>query len=170
VAPPGYARQADRSARIAMRSMSSEARHVLRVAEREARHADDNHVGTEHVALGLFSLPDSIAARALENLGITRELVSDIRTEEEKGSPNGPIPLTPRAKRIIGLAATAAGGRSIEPHHILLGVSAESKEWEASGRRGPHHLRNAAGEAEITLDAIAREVERLTSSAPSPRR
>jgi len=48
---------------------------------------------------------------------------------------------------IIGLAgseATRFTSALIAPERVLLGVIRESLKWEATGKAGPHHLRDAA--------------------------
>jgi len=67
-------------------------------AEDEARARDDNHIGTEHLVLGLYSLGDTAARRILEALRITRRIFEAQLKDEEGESPPGRIPLTPRGE------------------------------------------------------------------------
>src|SRR5262249_56637782 len=116
-------------------------------AEAESRARDDNHVGTEHLVLGLYALGETTARRALESLGITRQVFTGQLECEEGPSPSGTIPLTPRAQMILGLAGEEANGAAsgeIQPEHLLLGVIRESEKWQASGQASPEHL-SAAG-------------------------
>jgi ATP-dependent Clp protease ATP-binding subunit ClpC len=131
---------------------------VLESAQTEARLADDNHVGTEHIVLAILALEQSVGARALRKLGITREVFLAQLYDEDGSSPPGRIPHTPRADRILALAAEVADG-SVTSGHILLGVVAESKEWQSGGRPGPHHLREAAAAVGKTLEDVRRAVE-----------
>jgi ATP-dependent Clp protease ATP-binding subunit ClpC len=123
---------------------------LLEQAEAEARARDDNHVGTEHLALGLYALGETTARRALESLGISRQVFADQLACEDGPSPCGVIPLTPRARMIIGLAggeAARAGSDEVQPEHVLLAVIREYKA-------GPHHLRAAAQAVGLTLAEV----------------
>jgi ATP-dependent Clp protease ATP-binding subunit ClpC len=136
---------------------------LLGLAEAEARARDDDHVGTEHLVLGLYALGESTARRALESLGISRQVFAGQLECEEGPSPSGAIPLTPRARMIIGLAgveATGAASGEVQPEHLLLGVIRESEKWQASGQAGPHHLRAAAEAVGVTLPDIERNLKR----------
>jgi ATP-dependent Clp protease ATP-binding subunit ClpC len=126
---------------------------------------DENHVGTEHVVLGLLADHEGIAATALTSLGITRRVFLRQLHEEKGDSPVGRIPITPRALKIIALAGVEAdhfGHRFISTGHVLLGVVRESEEWAASGKAGPHHLQKAAETVGHTLaDVRGRVLELL---------
>jgi ATP-dependent Clp protease ATP-binding subunit ClpC len=138
---------------------------VLERAEAEARARDDNHVGTEHLVLGLYALGDTTARRVLESLGISRQVFADQLECEEGPCPSGVIPLTPRAQMIIGLAGVEAAGAAsgeVHPEHLLLGVIRESEKWQAAGQAGPHHLRAAAEAVGVTLADIERNLKRDT--------
>lgn len=156
-----YARDAKALAPVAFRRLSPSSRLVLTLAESQARVRDDNHVGTEHIVLGIYALGCTSAKRALESLGVTREIF-DAQLEDEPGpSPSGTIPLTPRAGMIVALAGVEAdrlGSGAVEPGHVLLGVIRESQRWEATGNSGPHHLRAAAEVARTTLSALEERV------------
>jgi len=152
-----YASDAKAMERAALRRLSSVSRRLLEEAESQARSVDDNHVGTEHIMLAIYALGPRAATKALESLGITRELFAAQLYEEPGSSPSGSIPLTPRSHMIIALAgveATRMGSEPVDPEHILLGIIRESERWEAAGIGGPHHLRDAAEAAGTTLAAI----------------
>jgi len=139
---------------------------LLERAEAEARARDDNHVGTEHLVLGLYALGETTARRALESLGISRQVFADQLECEEGPSPSGAIPLTPRARMIIGLAGVEAArtaSSEVQPEHLMLGVIRESEKWHATGKAGPHHLRAAAQAVGVTLADIERT---LTACRP----
>jgi ATP-dependent Clp protease ATP-binding subunit ClpA len=136
---------------------------LLKQAEAEARARDDNHVGTEHLVLGLYGLGESTARRTLESLGISRQVFADQLVCEAGPSPSGEIPLTPRARMIIGFAgveATRMGSGEVQPEHLLLGVIRESEKWQATGKAGPLHLRAAARAAGVTLAEIEQNLIR----------
>jgi ATP-dependent Clp protease ATP-binding subunit ClpA len=157
-----YIREAEALLRGDPPKLSALTAHLLEQAEAEARARDDNHVGTEHLVLGLYALGESTARRTLESLGISRQVFADQLECEEGPSPSGEIPLTPRARMIIGLAGVAAARTAsgeVQPEHLLLGVIRESEKWQATGKAGPHHLRAAAQAAGVTLADIERNLK-----------
>jgi hypothetical protein len=109
------------------------ARRVVVLAQEEARMLDHNHIGTEHILLGLIHEGDGVAARALELLGISLETVRQ-QVEEIIGrgrrAPSGHIPFTPRAKKVLELALREAlqlDHHYIGTEHILLGLIREGE-------------------------------------------
>jgi ATP-dependent Clp protease ATP-binding subunit ClpA len=158
-----YIREAEALLRAGPPQLSTLTASLLERAEAEARARDDNHVGTEHLVLGLYALGETTARRALESLGISRQVFTDQLECEEGPSPSGAIPLTPRARMILGLAgveATSAASGEVRPEHLLLGVIRESEKWQATGKAGPHHLRSAAEAVRVTLADIECQLKR----------
>src|SRR5580700_2497451 len=107
------------------------ARRVVVLAQEEARTLNHNYIGTEHILLGLIREGDGVAAKALESLGISQEVVRQ-QVEEIIGqgqhAPSGHIPFTPRAKKVLGLALSeskALDHHYIGTEHILLGLIRE---------------------------------------------
>ena len=107
------------------------ARKVVFYAQEEAQKFGEGYVSTEHLLLGLVREPDCVAARVLENLGVT---LGRIKTEIEKQLPRGDarqsqdMTLTPRAKRVIDLAYDEArnlNNNYIGTEHLLLGLIRE---------------------------------------------
>ncbi|HEY2542593.1 MAG TPA: Clp protease N-terminal domain-containing protein [Gaiellaceae bacterium] len=87
---------------------TTEARQVIVVAQQEARALRHDHVGTDHLLLGVL---DPKAA-------------SDLRARMAPGKADveGQIPFTPEAKRALELALRASlseGALLIEPRHLL---------------------------------------------------
>ncbi|TDW93529.1 ClpA/ClpB-like protein [Kribbella pratensis] len=108
---------------------SEPARHVIVLAQEEARGLDHVYVGTEHLLLGLITLGQGVASRVLADLGITapavRDLVVEIIGRGRSGAAAGTIPFTPRAKSTFEFAwgeARARGAEQVGPEHLLLGV------------------------------------------------
>jgi ATP-dependent Clp protease ATP-binding subunit ClpA len=110
---------------------TNRARHVVVLAQEEARRLHHNYIGTEHVLLGLLGEPEGIAARVLEGFGMSLE---GTREEVEaiigigKGRQTGHIPFTPRAKKTLEYALREAlqlHHNYIGTEHILLGVIRE---------------------------------------------
>jgi hypothetical protein len=95
-----------------------EARQVVVTAQEEARALRHDHVGTDHLLLGVLDPAEAAGLR-------TRMKPGDTDVE-------GQIPFTPEAKRALELALRAAlskGDPLIAPKHILVGVrSAEGSE------------------------------------------
>ncbi|MDR1808630.1 MAG: ATP-dependent Clp protease ATP-binding subunit [Propionibacteriaceae bacterium] len=109
------------------------ARRVVILAQDEARMLNHNYIGTEHVLLGLIHEGEGIAAKALEQLGLTldrvREQIEEIIGHGEQ-SPTGHIPFTPRAKRVLELSLREAlqlNHSYIGTEHILLGLIREGE-------------------------------------------
>jgi hypothetical protein len=109
------------------------ARRVVVLAQEEARHLNHNHIGTEHILLGLIQEREGVAATALTELGIslegTRAQVEEIvgRGAERTTSH---IPFTPRAKKVLELSLREAlqlGHNYIGTEHILLGLIREGE-------------------------------------------
>jgi ATP-dependent Clp protease ATP-binding subunit ClpA len=109
------------------------ARHVVVLAQEEARQLQHNYIGTEHLLLGLLGEPQGAAFQALKRFGITH----DGAREEVKAiiglgqNPmSGHIPFTPRAKKTLELALREAlqlHHGYIGTEHILLGLIKEGK-------------------------------------------
>jgi hypothetical protein len=138
-----------------MKHLTPVSKRCLDAAQAQSRQLEDNHVGTQHNVLGVVSA-DSETAEALARAGITEDLFRAQLFDEPGPSPRGTIPLTPRAKMILGLAQPAAGadGGRISPRHLMLGVIAESRDWRLRGFDGPHHLEQAATAAGTSLAEI----------------
>lgn len=109
---------------------TDKARRAVVLAQDEARELGHDHVGTEHLVLGMLRDGGGVAASALTSLGITREAVRDAVAATAQGTPaaGGRIPFTAGAKRSLELALREAlqlGFDYIGTEHILLGVIGE---------------------------------------------
>jgi ATP-dependent Clp protease ATP-binding subunit ClpA len=107
------------------------ARKVVFYAQEEAQKFGEGFVSTEHLLLGLCRESDSVAARVLEQLGIS---LNRIRVEIEKHlpvadkEPSQDMTLTPRCKRVIDLAYDEArnlNNNYIGTEHLILGLIRE---------------------------------------------
>jgi ATP-dependent Clp protease ATP-binding subunit ClpC len=110
------------------------ARRVVVLAQDEARMLNHNYIGTEHILLGLIHEGDGVAAKALEALGISlaavRQQVEEIIGRSQHQPPQGHIPFTPRAKKVLELSLREAlqlGHTYIGTEHILLGLIREGE-------------------------------------------
>jgi ATP-dependent Clp protease ATP-binding subunit ClpC len=109
------------------------ARQVVVLAQEEARALKHNYIGTEHLLLGLLREEEGVAARVLDGLEVSVEevraaVVRIVGSGEEE--PQGQIPFTPRAKKVLELAlreALSLGHNYIGTEHILLGLVREDE-------------------------------------------
>jgi ATP-dependent Clp protease ATP-binding subunit ClpA len=138
------------------------ARHVVVLAQEEARRLNHNYIGTEHILLGLLGEPEGIAFRVLESFGLTldgaRQEVTGI-VAVGKQEPGSRIPFTPRAKKTLELSLREAlelHHSYIGTEHILLGLIREGDGVAAQVmRRHADHLpaiRNAVLDSVPTGD------------------
>jgi hypothetical protein len=104
---------------------------VVVLAQEEARALKHNYIGTEHILLGLLLEDEGLAARVLESVDITVDLVRASVVRIVPGGEDvtaGQIPFTPRAKKVLELAlreALSLGHNYISTEHILLGLGRE---------------------------------------------
>ena len=109
------------------------ARRVAVLAQEEARMLHHDHIGTEHILLGLIREGEGVAAKALESLGISLEAVRQHVggiTGQGQQAPSGHVPFTPRAKKVLELSLREAlqlGHNYIGTEHILLGLIREGE-------------------------------------------
>jgi ATP-dependent Clp protease ATP-binding subunit ClpA len=118
------------------------ARHVVVLAQEEARRLNHNYIGTEHVLLGLLGEPEGIAFQVLEAHGMTldgvRQEVTDL-IGLGKQEPGKHIPFTPRAKKTLELSLREAlqlHHNYIGTEHILLGLIREGDGVAAQIMKG----------------------------------
>src|SRR2546429_49280 len=109
------------------------ARRVVVLAQEAPLLLNHHYLGTEPILLGLISEGEGVAAKALESLGISLEAVRQ-QVEEIIGtgssSPQGHIPFTPRAKKVLELSLREAlqlCHNYIGTEHILLGLIREGE-------------------------------------------
>jgi ATP-dependent Clp protease ATP-binding subunit ClpC len=109
------------------------ARRAVVLAQEESRMLNHNHIGTEHILLGLLREEEGVAAKALESLKIS---LGEVRGDvgkiigEGQAVPPGHIPFTPRAKKVLELSlreALQSGHNFIGTEHILLGLMREGE-------------------------------------------
>lgn len=104
------------------------AQHVLSLAREEALSFNHNYIGTEHLLLGLLREQQSLAALALEKLGIALDAVR-AAVEKKIGRGEEPaeeeIDYVPRARKVLSLALDEAERQRsgyVRTEHILLGI------------------------------------------------
>jgi ATP-dependent Clp protease ATP-binding subunit ClpA len=110
---------------------TNRARHVVVLAQEEARELNHNYIGTEHILLGLLREPEGYGGRVLAGFGMSLDGVRDevkAIVGTGKAKPTGHIPFTPRAKKTLELSlreALALHHNYIGTEHILLGLIRE---------------------------------------------
>ena len=100
------------------------------LAQEEARKLRHDHIGTEHILLGLLRR-NGASAHLLEGFGVTLEKVHAevariVGLGDEVGA--GQIPFTPRAKKVLELSLREALDNNetyIAPEHLLLALLRE---------------------------------------------
>ncbi len=108
------------------------AERAFRLAHEAAAELGHSHVGSEHILLGLLREGSGVAAKALSSASVSAEKVKEMIVESiGVGTPGSITPqgLTPRTKRIIGLATDEAnrlGHNYIGTEHLLMGLLRES--------------------------------------------
>ncbi|MEX2047194.1 MAG: Clp protease N-terminal domain-containing protein [Chloroflexota bacterium] len=140
------------------------AKRVLALAQDEAIRFNHNHIGPEHLLLGLAREGEGIAARALEALGAT---LSKLRATVEKVVGRGDatispreITLSPHTKRIIEYAieeASKLGHNDVGTEHLLLGLV----------RHSGHLSGGVLEAADMSLESIREKVIEMLGQ-PTP--
>ena len=103
------------------------AQKVVAFAQQMAQQLGHNYVGTEHLLLGIINEKESIAAKALKNLGIEMEKVQQMIVKSI-GMGNQPAELlgyTPRTKKVFELSIGEARNLNhnyVGTEHLLLGI------------------------------------------------
>ncbi|GAA1509730.1 Clp protease N-terminal domain-containing protein [Kribbella lupini] len=102
---------------------------VIQAASGIARERGQGFVGTEHLLLGLFTEPQSIATLLMTQAGLTEDAVLAAVDAEAPPTAAGDVapadelPMTPRASHVIGYATEEAlllGHNYIGTEHLLL--------------------------------------------------
>ena len=107
------------------------ARRVILLGQEEAGKMNSGHVGTEHLLLGLVRENEGVAAQVLTKMGVSLQKVrTEIEGEVQPGSDptSGEPKLTPKAKRVLELAADEARRMRhnyIGTEHLLLALLRE---------------------------------------------
>ena len=145
---------------------TDQARHVVVVAQQESATLGHDHIGTEHLLLGILGAGDSGAVRTLAAMEVSQEAARR-QVEELAGrgahQQPGQIPFTPRAKTVLELSLREAlrlGHNYIEPEHILLGLVSEG-----DGAGAQVLIRLGADPKRIRLEVTALLPRRLEVTA-----
>ena len=144
-------------------NFTDQVRKSLQRAREEAARLHHEHVGTEHLLLGL--LKDQFVASTLTNLGTgSEEVRRRVESSVKEGSAIilGPdFPYTAPAKKVLELAMSEARELNhsyVGTEHLLLGLLREGKGIAAQ----------VLTEAGVRLDRARAETVRLLGSQASP--
>lgn len=108
---------------------------ALSSALQRAREMGHTYVGTEHILLGLLTSGDSIAARILNNHGVTEERTAELIHESVGVGEITEISaadMTPMTKKIIEESARASsrlGNSYIGTEHLLIAIMSERDSY-----------------------------------------
>ncbi len=111
------------------------ARQVVVLAQDSARQLRHNHIGTDHLLLGLVKEREGLAARALADLGVTESYVLEHIDQgtQTVHSQFQQLPFTSRAKKALELAlreGLSLGHNYVGTEHILLGLMRDDRTPE----------------------------------------
>ena len=118
---------------------ATETQKVLQIANREAHAAGESAIGASNVLVGLACLPPGPFKAVADKLGLDPKRVRYALEKYEAASgPDvasmGPLPFTPRVRKILQLAiaeAREARCRMVMPEHLLLAILREGSSVAA---------------------------------------
>jgi ATP-dependent Clp protease ATP-binding subunit ClpA len=111
---------------------------VLQLAQEEARLFQHDHVGTEHLLLGLLREGDGIAAKVLGNLGVELDklrMAVELISWRGDYKHDGDLELNRRAAAVLSQATIEANRFShdyISTEHLLLGLTRIEESFAAA--------------------------------------
>lgn len=140
-----------------MQRFTDDAQRVLSFAQEAALELGHDYVGTEHVLIGLIKVKNGVAAKALNELGLSAEtIIEDV--EEHIGQGNkkaSSVYMTPRVKHVLELAVEVANHMNhnyVGTEHILLGLLSDGG-GVAVGLLRNHNIR-ASDIVEVIRDIL----------------
>jgi ATP-dependent Clp protease ATP-binding subunit ClpC len=160
-------------------TLTPRAKRVIDLAYDEARHLNNNYIGTEHLLLGLIREGDGLAGRVLHGLGIELEGCRRqvLELQDQEGRHNSPSE-RPRPRSVASAQAEltfmrssalmadllAQGwkhsedlGQAFGSEHVLLALCA-TEHWMASDILAQHGLTVESLKAELlSRDATSKE-------------
>ena len=106
---------------------TDDAQRVLSFAQEAALELGHDYVGTEHVLIGLIKVKNGVAAKALNELGLSAEtIIEDVEEHIGRGNKKASsVYMTPRVKHVLELAVEVANHMNhnyVGTEHILLGL------------------------------------------------
>lgn len=132
------------------------ARQVVILAQEEARELRHDHIGSEHVLLGLLREESGVAAATLRSVGVSLDQVRGKVAEKippMAEAPEGHLPFATGARTALESAMTESANlrhNYIGTEHVLLGVLKED-----------NMAREVLRELDMDVDHLTEEVSRL---------
>lgn len=147
-----------------MERFTQRARRVLSLAHEEAEKLNHNHIGTEHLLLGLIREEGGVAGRVLRELGLAPARVKDVveRLTGVGRHKGGRIVLAPGTEQVLQIAIEEArrmGHHYIGTEHLLLGLV----------HRGEGVGIDVLRKLGITPEQIRRQTRRILQESPTRR-
>ena len=110
-----------------MQRFTDDAQRVISFAQEAALELGHDYVGTEHVLIGLIKVKNGVAAKALNELGLSAEtIIEDVEEHIGRGNKKASsVYMTPRVKHVLELAVEVANHMNhnyVGTEHILLGL------------------------------------------------
>lgn len=110
-----------------MQRFTDDAQRVLSFAQEVALELGHDYVGTEHVLIGLIKVKNGVAAKTLNELGLSAEtIIEDVEEHIGRGNKKvSSVYMTPRVKHVLELAVEVANHMNhnyVGTEHILLGL------------------------------------------------
>ncbi|HOT22995.1 MAG TPA: AAA family ATPase [Thermoleophilia bacterium] len=141
---------------------SERAREALETAQGVVRRSGGSQVGTEHLLLGVLSLPGGVVDQLFGLMSIDKGSVMTranqaVQASGGHGGAGDQLMLTPRAKAALDIAVQRAqqlGDPFVGTEHLLLGILLEGEG------RGSAILRDSG----VTEDALMRALSQVRSS------
>ncbi len=138
---------------------------VMQIAREESVRLGNDYVGTEHLLLGLIKEGDGVAVAVMRSMGVDLE---ELTTSIEKTitSTGGMmtigqmLPFTPRAKKVLEIAANEARSMShkyIGTEHLLLALMKDTESAAA----------NALASAGLEYERVKEEINRVLRGGES---
>lgn len=140
-----------------MQRFTDDAQRVLTFAQEVALELGHDYVGTEHVLIGLIKVKNGVAAKALNELGLSAEtIIEDVEEHIGRGNKKASsVYMTPRVKHVLELAVEVANHMNhnyVGTEHILLGLLSDGG-GVAVGLLRNHNIR-ASDIVEVIRDIL----------------
>jgi ATP-dependent Clp protease ATP-binding subunit ClpC len=139
---------------------------VMQIAREEAIRLGNDYVGTEHLLLGLIKEGDGVAVAVMRSMGV--DLEDCAATIEKTITSSGGmmtigqmLPFTPRAKKVLEIAANEARSMShkyIGTEHLLLALMKDTESAAA----------NALAAAGLEYERVKEEINRVIRNGEMP--
>ena len=138
---------------------------VMQIAREESVRLGNDYVGTEHLLLGLVKEGDGVAVAVMRSMGVDLEDLSS-NIEKTITSTGGMmtigqmLPFTPRAKKVLEIAANEARSMShkyIGTEHLLLALMKDTESAAA----------NALAASGLDYERVKEEINRVLRGGES---